>query len=136
MADPVGEVTITGYLETLRWLRPRAFLLENVAGMAFNVHRETLDHIVRTAEGLGYRCTHRVLNAADYGIPQIRQRFILIGTLDAEFEWPTQTHADHSNDQPSLLPAWRTAGWAIMTWTRMGMRVTRAISPAASTTIC
>jgi DNA (cytosine-5)-methyltransferase 1 len=113
MDDPVGQATITGYLDTLRWLRPKAFLLENVAGMAFGIHKGTLDHIVGTAEGLGYKCAARVLNAADYGVPQIRQRFFLVGTLQAEFEWPTPTHAEHSDDQLPLLPAWRTAGWAI-----------------------
>lgn len=108
MNDPVGEVTISGYLETLRWLRPKAFLLENVAGMAFKVHRETLDHIVATAESYGYRCEYRVLNAADYGVPQIRQRFFIVGTLDGEFSWPVPTHADPAAEG-SLLP-WETAG--------------------------
>lgn len=112
--DPVGEVTITGYLETLRWLKPRAFLLENVAGMAFKVHRSTLDHIVNTAQKLGYTCTYRVLNAANYGVPQIRQRFFLVGTRDAEFVWPDPTHRDPA-DEDSLfsLPPWETAGSVI-----------------------
>lgn len=110
MDDPVGEVTISGYLETLRWLRPRAFLLENVAGMAFKVHRETLDHIVATAEALGYKCSARVLNAADFGVPQIRQRFFIVGTLDAEFDWPKPTHQDPAATDDSGLPAWATAG--------------------------
>lgn len=108
MDDPVGEVTISGYLNTLRWLKPKAFLLENVAGMAFNVHAETLQHIVKTAEDLGYKVEYRVLNAADYGVPQIRQRFILIGTLNGHFDWPLATHSD-----PKLLgeaPPWTTAG--------------------------
>ena len=112
MNDPVGEVTIGGYLETLRWLRPRAFLLENVAGMAFKVHRETLEYIVETARSLGYRCTMRVLNAADYGVPQIRQRFFIVGTLSGEIEWPAATHRD-PKDEASEAPEWATAGSAI-----------------------
>ncbi|MCT9001679.1 DNA cytosine methyltransferase [Microbacterium memoriense] len=113
MDDPVGEVTISGYLETLRWLRPRTFLLENVAGMAFKVHRETLDHILATAEALGYRCSSRVLNAADFGVPQIRQRFFVVGTLDGEFEWPEPTHRDPTSTDGTDLPTWITAGSAI-----------------------
>lgn len=108
MEDPVGEVTISGYLETLRWLRPRAFLLENVAGMAFKVHRETLDHILATAESYGYRCQYRVLNAADFGVPQIRQRFFIVGTLEGEFAWPAATHAESGTSD--VLPPWETAG--------------------------
>ena len=112
MDDPVGEMTIGGYLETLRWLRPRAFLLENVAGMAFKVHSETLDHIIDTATALGYKCTSRVLNAADFGVPQIRQRFFVVGTLDATFDWPQATHRNPAIED-SELPPWRTAGSVI-----------------------
>ena len=112
MDDPVGEVTIGGYLDTLEWLKPRAFLLENVAGMAFKVHSETLTHIVKTAESLGYKCQMKVLNAADFGVPQIRQRFFLVGTLDAEFEWPQPTNRDPSGES-TVLPVWETAGSVI-----------------------
>ena len=111
MDDPVGEVTIGGYLETLEWLRPKAFILENVAGMAFKVHRWTLDHIIREAERMGYSCEYRVLNAADYGVPQIRQRFFLVGMRDGQFAWPEPTHAEEVAES-SRLP-WRTAGDAI-----------------------
>lgn len=114
MSDPVGEVTITGYLETLRWLRPRSFLLENVAGMAFKVHRETLEYILKSASSLGYLCSFKVLNAADYGVPQIRQRFFIVGVLEGtEFSWPTQTHGNPSETTLLQLPDWRTAGSAI-----------------------
>ncbi|GAA1703482.1 DNA (cytosine-5-)-methyltransferase [Microcella alkalica] len=112
MEDPVGEVTINGYLRTLSWLLPRAFLLENVAGMAFNVHRPTLDYIKSTAEGLGYTCEWRVLNAADFGVPQIRQRFFLVGIRDGSFSWPEPTHVDPKKEADGLLP-WATAGEAI-----------------------
>lgn len=112
MADPVGEETITGYLNTLEWLRPRAFLLENVPGLSYRVHGEALAHILDKAKSLGYTCTHRVLNAADYGVPQIRQRFFIVGSLDSTFNWPTPEYRDPS--KPDLLneglPPWRSAG--------------------------
>lgn len=113
MQDPVGEVTISGYLNTLRWLKPRAFLLENVAGMAFKVHKETLSFILETAADLGYTCQTMVLNAADYGVPQIRQRFFIVGTLDGEFIPPSPTHRDPASQVLSDLPVWVTAGEAI-----------------------
>ncbi|MFJ3380307.1 DNA cytosine methyltransferase [Curtobacterium sp. NPDC090217] len=112
MADPVGEVTIGGYLETLRWARPKVFVLENVAGMAFKVHAETLNHILATAEQLGYRCDHRVLNAADFGVPQIRQRFFIVGVREdvsgEPFSWPAPTHSE-SGEIAGLLP-WEAVG--------------------------
>jgi DNA (cytosine-5)-methyltransferase 1 len=113
MSDPVGEVTINGYIDTLRWLRPRAFLLENVAGMNYKVHRETLDFILDSAKALGYETSTRVLNAADFGVPQIRQRFFIVGTLDGEFEWPEPTHRNPEESADSSLPTWRTAGEVI-----------------------
>lgn len=116
MDDPVGEATITGYLDILRWLRPRAFLMENVAGMAYSVHGGALAHILDTAAGLGYSFTHRVLNAADYGVPQIRQRFFIVGTQPGvTFSWPDPTHSRDASQNlfaGSLLP-WATAGDAI-----------------------
>ena len=113
MSDPVGEVTITGYLDTLAWLRPRTFVLENVAGMAYKVHRESLAYIRETAAALGYRTAERVLNAADLGVPQIRQRFFMVGTLEGKFVWPDATHADPQKTERLGLPAWRTAGEVI-----------------------
>ncbi|PPI20183.1 cytosine methyltransferase [Rathayibacter sp. AY1B1] len=113
MNDPVGEVTISGYLNTLKWLKPKAFVLENVAGMAFKVHKETLDHILAFAKQLGYKTSTRVLNAADFGVPQIRQRFFIVGTLVSDFVWPEATHRDPSADSIADLPDWLTAGDAI-----------------------
>jgi len=115
LADEVGEETIAGYLDALRLLQPRAFLLENVPGLAYKVHQDALDHILSTADGLGYSCSWQIVNAADYGVPQIRERFILVGMQGAAFEFPTQTHAKDPNKtllSTSALP-WRTAGDAI-----------------------
>ena len=69
--DPVAAETIGGYLRVLKDVRPRAFLLENVKGLAYGVHREALDHIIATATELGYSASWQVVNAADYGVPQI-----------------------------------------------------------------
>lgn len=91
--DPNGLETINGFLKVLRLVRPRAFLLENVKGLAYNVHRPALDMILRRAEKLGYNATYFVLNAADYGVPQIRERCIVVGTAAGEFQFPEPTHA-------------------------------------------
>jgi DNA (cytosine-5)-methyltransferase 1 len=112
LRDDLAWETINGYLDTLRLLEPRAFLLENVAGLAYKVHREALDLILRDAEEAGYRCTWRVVNAADHGVPQIRERLILVGVRDGVFTFPAPTHAkipsEHSLNAD--LPGWRTAG--------------------------
>lgn len=113
LGDPVGWESINGYLKALDFIRPRAFLLENVPGLAYTVHADALTLIRETAEGLGYRVEHRVLNAADYGVPQIRERLFVVGT-STTFAWPEPTHTQ--NATPGLfdsLAPWVSSGDAI-----------------------
>src|SRR4051794_14436404 len=93
LEDAVGEETINAYLTVLAAVRPRAFILENVAGLAYKVHESALDLILQTAEALGYTISKKVINAADYGVPQMRERFFVVGLLDGEFKFPEPTHA-------------------------------------------
>lgn len=114
LQDPVGAETLAGYISTLKALRPRAFLLENVAGMAYGVHREALDSILDVARQEGYQVDWRILNAADYGVPQIRQRLFIVGVRDGVFNWPTPSHAKEPDDSaPVVVKPWVTAGEAI-----------------------
>ena len=110
--DPVGDATLAGYLTALERLKPRTFLLENVAGLGYGVHREALDRILDTAASLGYRCSHRKLNAADYGVPQIRERYIVLGSRDGDVDFPGTTHTKATPGALPIagLPSWRTAG--------------------------
>jgi DNA (cytosine-5)-methyltransferase 1 len=107
--DPVADATISGYLKVLKILRPRAFLLENVPGLRYKVHAEALQHIELEAAKLGYITNWAVLNAADYGVPQIRFRFMMVGSLDSKFEMPEPSHAKEPITDSTVLP-WRTAG--------------------------
>jgi DNA (cytosine-5)-methyltransferase 1 len=53
----------------------------------------SLEIIMDAFEAIGYRCQCRILNAADYGVPQSRERLIIVGSRDGEvFQWPTPTH--------------------------------------------
>jgi DNA (cytosine-5)-methyltransferase 1 len=110
--DPVADATLNGYLRVLADVRPRAFLLENVPGMRYKVHAGALHHIEREAERLGYKTTWAVLNAADFGVPQIRERFFLIGSRTGLVVMPDPTHARDPGSTllgSALLP-WVTAG--------------------------
>lgn len=65
------------------------FIMENVPGILSAHNGEYVQTIVKYFEEHGYRTEHRVINAADYGAPQIRRRFILIGTkTDLAFPFP------------------------------------------------
>lgn len=115
LEDAVGEETINAYLTVLAAVRPSAFILENVAGLAYKVHESALDLIIGTAEDLGYAISSKVINAADYGVPQMRERFFVVGMLDSTFEFPEPTHAKEPGGSPenaARLP-WATAGEAI-----------------------
>jgi DNA (cytosine-5)-methyltransferase 1 len=110
--DPTAEITIGSYFDTIELVNPKAFLLENVPGMAYKAHKESLDFILKRGEDLGYQLNWEILNAADYGVPQIRTRFILVGLKNTKFQFPSPTHFDPKTIktlQNSLTP-WVSAG--------------------------
>lgn len=89
--------------------RPRAFLLENVFGLAYRCQGSEpwLAHLVDGARGLGYRVEHRVLLAADHGVPQLRQRLFVVGGRDHLPALPQPTHSgphELRRYDPSLTP--------------------------------
>lgn len=114
LEDPAGDLTLRGYLKVLESVGPRAFILENVPGFRYKVHREALDYLEREASRLGYTTNWAVLNAADYGVPQSRQRFFMIGARGTRIEMPRPTHAERPDAcaGPRRQP-WVTAGEAI-----------------------
>lgn len=108
--DPVAAETVGGYLRVLRDVRPRAFLLENVRGLAYGVHREALDHILDTAKQLGYDTSWQIVNAADYGVPQIRERCLVMGSLHGPISPPQPTHTKIPGLLDGQLLPWVGAG--------------------------
>src|SRR5215208_296519 len=98
--------TLGAYLRVLRDTLPRTFLLENVPGLAYRRKSEGLELIARTISKLNRDCgtsyTLRVakLNAADYGVPQLRERVFVIGARDGgEFSFPAPTHAQPAGER-------------------------------------
>lgn len=78
-------------------LRPRYFVMENVPGMAKGGHRSILDELIAEFEEAGYRfpdqMKYRILNAADFGVPQERHRLFLIGTREDQATTATPPHS-------------------------------------------
>jgi DNA (cytosine-5)-methyltransferase 1 len=113
--------TLGAYLRVLEEALPRVFVLENVEGLAYDGKDEGLrllvDAITRinARTGSEYRLASRVVSAVNYGVPQIRRRFILVGARDSgEFRFPAATHADPGTDQAELwVSPCRTAWDAI-----------------------
>ena len=109
LEDPIAAETVGGYLRVLEDVRPKTFVLENVKGLAYGVHKEALAHIINTAEGLGYSTAVHIVNAADYGAPQIRERCLVVGSLNGSISPPKATHAKKPIAGDKLKP-WVTAG--------------------------
>ena len=65
--------------------KPKYILLENVKGFATKRHKPTLDKLINKLEKLGYQTTYKVLNSADFGNPQTRQRFWFLAVLNPSF---------------------------------------------------
>jgi len=90
--DPRGKL-FQEYYRVLKELEPKVFLFENVKGLLSMQKGELLKTIISLFESLGYKVKYKVLNSADYGVPQIRERVIIIGTkFNKEFQYPLPTH--------------------------------------------
>lgn len=70
--------------------RPAAFVLENVRQLSTHNRGRTMQAIISALNELGYRADWKVLNALDFGLPQKRERTIIVGFRDPSvpFEWP------------------------------------------------
>ncbi|HTP54877.1 MAG TPA: DNA cytosine methyltransferase [Thermoplasmata archaeon] len=102
LKDPRAN-TLIDYMRFVRDLQPRAFLLENVHGIAYSgkeegfalLNRKTL--AINRETGSSYSVSWRVLDAAAFGVPQHRSRFFLVGLKDGKsFHFPEATHGTTS----------------------------------------
>ena len=120
--DPRGQAMLK-YAELIEELQPKVFLLENVRGLlsAALKHRKienrgknhepyleeelpgsALKYLL--AEFKSYDVQYKLVNAANYGVPQKRERVIIVGTrkdLGIQFKYPTETHTKSGGNQKS-----------------------------------
>lgn len=121
-------------LRAIRALRPRAFVLENVRGLLFRRTKPYFDYLIaqlrvpsrqmllsetrsehlRALRAIPeweheYRVDWRILNAADYGLPQLRKRLIItgVGAAELSWTWPVGTH----NRDALIAELWDDAYW-------------------------
>jgi DNA (cytosine-5)-methyltransferase 1 len=97
------------FLRALREVRPVAFVAENVAGFASGARKSHFGSLLRELEALRYSVVARVVNAADYGVPQRRRRLVIVGLRRGEFVLPEATHGQGKER------SWRPAGAVIGT---------------------
>ena len=76
--DPRNKLYMAMYQTVLNY-RPKAFLIENVPGLSTLYNGQVKNGIIRTFADIGYNLNTKILLAADYGVPQFRKRFFIIG---------------------------------------------------------
>ena len=79
------------YLDLVQRLQPDVFVIENVKGLLLSANGWFKDEIVSTIENLGYTVRFGILNAANYGVPQSRERAIFICSKHGAIELPEAT---------------------------------------------
>jgi DNA (cytosine-5)-methyltransferase 1 len=107
LSDPRAN-TLHAFLRVVREALPKVVLLENVAGLKYTGKDEGLQFLleqfaaINKAEGTSYSSHVSLLNAADFGVPQLRERVFVVAHRDGHaFEFPEPTHG--SGDASSLF---------------------------------
>lgn len=94
------------YKRVLNILKPKAFIFENVVGILSMDKGKLFKQIQAEFEELGYTLKHKVLNAVDFGVPQQRERVILVGFRgENNFEYPDATHGEGLKPHVTLRQA-------------------------------
>ncbi|PAV96147.1 DNA (cytosine-5-)-methyltransferase [Hafnia paralvei] len=109
----------TLYLEfarALNYIKPKAFIVENVSGMVRSNFEHLLTDQIKVFTDAGYKVSVKVLNAAEYGVPQERKRIFIVGVrndFNIEYEFPVPTHGPNAEkhyvsirDAIGHLPEW------------------------------
>ena len=117
-------------LQIIGTIRPRAVLLENVPGLASAKFAQYRSDLLAELRKLGYEPQWKILQATDYGVPQLRPRFILVAMKpkDAEhFIWPTPIKHELSVGD-SLVDLMGGNGWiGAESWARRASAIAPTI---------
>ena len=106
------------FIEVVRLARPRAVIMENVPDMALDREMFIFRSIVQELETAGYAVHSRIMDTSQYGVPQFRQRLIIVALAGGlRFTWPEPVHGQVSlwnaiGDLPEVEGGWRPQGGA------------------------
>jgi DNA (cytosine-5)-methyltransferase 1 len=98
--DDLAGQLYKSYSKFVKTIQPKIFLAENVKGILSANKGEAIKVIVKEFEKAGYKVKYKLINFADFGVPQKRERVIFIGIrndLDIDFEFPNPIITDKSN---------------------------------------
>ncbi len=109
--DPRRELW-RAFLAVVERVRPHAVLMENVPDMALGDDMRTVRYMADRLEASGYETDMRIIEAWRHGVPQHRQRLILVGVRDGVFEWPKESEEVTLRDAIGDLPKLRDTSGA------------------------
>lgn len=92
------------YLRLLDEMRPQHFVFENVPSLRHPTNRPFFERFVARCHALKYNVDVHLLNAAEYGVAQLRQRLFIVGASDRHIESATPTHYLPGRRVPKLKP--------------------------------
>ena len=122
--DPRNGDLFLEFVRVVNDTEPKAFIFENVTGITQAKHAAVIDYMENKFLEIGYKISYSIINAADYGVPQKRQRFIILGMKGSSLPlFPMPTHAkslktwslfvDSLNQFPDYIPHdWKTVSEA------------------------
>ena len=106
-ADP-RNLLFDSFIRLVSELQPKCVVIENVKSMLTMYRGQFAEDVVKGFYDIGYRVFRKVLDAADYGAPQHRQRVFFLATrLDHKFAFPDPTHGN----KPDLKPYETVGDW-------------------------
>ena len=112
-------------------IRPRALLLENVRGLSTSRFSAYRQHVLDRLRDLGYVPGWRLLNASDYGVPQLRPRTVLVALQRADapwFRWPAPSPRPPATVGETLGDLMAARGWrGAAAWARRADRIAPTI---------
>jgi DNA (cytosine-5)-methyltransferase 1 len=95
------------FVRAVAEIRPEAVLVESVPGLTAPAMAPHFTRLLRQLRGLGFTLSWKVVNAADYGVPQKRRRVFIVGMRGRRFEFPPATHG------PGRRWPWKPTGSVI-----------------------
>ncbi|MGH3196659.1 MAG: DNA cytosine methyltransferase [Streptosporangiaceae bacterium] len=133
--DP-GTSLLQAYTRVLAEAKPRAFILENVYALTYNnkASRPAYERLLREIRDAGYIFSPKVLNAADYGVPQLRPRLFIVG-VPRGCQLPERPEASHTGcgNARSRAQALRRTSRPAKPWTAWSASLNQVKSSAGST---
>ena len=118
-------------VELCEIVRPRALLLENVRGLSTSRFSAYRQHVLDRLTELGYVSGWRLLQASDFGVPQLRPRTVLVALQQADapwFRWPSPSPRPAATVGETLGDLMAARGWpGAAAWARRADRIAPTI---------